>query len=111
MKQFIHVDDNGNKVDTVSEAFVIGEFIRPEDSADRFAGLTFKIMITPENGFRAKIIDEHVAEFNRRPSGIRVGVENWCATGRAQYWLTPDMDSDDVICRDSDAPKRSAFNP
>jgi hypothetical protein len=54
VKRFIHVDDDENEVGVVAEAYVIGDSLWPEDPSDRFAGLTFRVEIAPDNTFRAR---------------------------------------------------------
>jgi len=52
---------------------MVGDSIWPEDPSDRFAGLTFRITIAPDNAFRATAIDELSDEVKRRaaPGALR----------------------------------------
>ncbi len=65
------------ELDTVDEAYILGDSIRPEERTDRFTGLTFRVTITPADAFRAEVVVEQLPEFKRR-------VSSWSKRDRGQ---------------------------
>jgi hypothetical protein len=107
MKRFIHLDDDEQPLGEVPEVFVFGSWV--DEQLDPFA---FRLTITEQNEFHANVIGKQRAAFNKRagPGPALVRIRKWCQS-KGELRLSSDPNSDDVICRDTEAPKGSAFNP